>query len=211
MRVIRRLEMLLIGSPVLFSRNQILLFSVLVLLIYQSSLISGLAQNATTPLTGTVVDQNNAVLTSVNISVISNALSVIRVFSAGTETLIGGSTYLLSNNLTNVGTANSPAGTMLFARALQVCVSNRPLPLSETDSAAPIPGSLPTATDSFFVFDPNLKLPRVYQWNAALEHSLGVHQVVTASYVAAIGRDLLRVEERQNVNPNLLGFFGNLV
>jgi hypothetical protein len=85
-------------------------------------------------------------------------------------------------------------------------LSNRPLPLSETDSAGPVAGSSPTATDTLFVFDPNLKLPRVYQWNAALEHSLGIHQVVSASYVAAVGRDLLRVEERQNVNPNLLGF-----
>ena len=50
--------MLLTGSSVLFSRNQILLFSVLVVLIYQSSLISGLAQNATATLSGTVVDQN---------------------------------------------------------------------------------------------------------------------------------------------------------
>src|SRR6185295_14053881 len=73
MRVIRRLEMLLTGSSVLFSRNQILLFSVLVVLIYQSSLISGLAQNATATLSGTVVDQNNAVLANVNISVISIA------------------------------------------------------------------------------------------------------------------------------------------
>jgi len=71
--------MLLTASPVLFLRNQ-LLFSVLLLLIYQSSLISGLAQNATATLI---------------------ALSVIRVFSAGTETFTGGSTYLLSNNLTN--------------------------------------------------------------------------------------------------------------
>ena len=58
--------MLLTGSSVLFSRNQILLFSVLVFLIYQSSLISGLAQNATATLSGTVVDQNNAVLANVD-------------------------------------------------------------------------------------------------------------------------------------------------
>ncbi|HEY6247809.1 MAG TPA: TonB-dependent receptor [Pyrinomonadaceae bacterium] len=99
----------------------------------------------------------------------------------------------------------SNAFAFSFPFVARKVLTNRPLPLSETDSAAPVPGSLPTATDSFFVFDPNLKLPRVYQWNAALEHSLGIHQVVTASYVAAIGRDLLRVEERQNVNPNLPG------
>ena len=99
----------------------------------------------------------------------------------------------------------SNAFAFSFPFVARKVLTNRPLPLSETDSAAPVPGSLPTATDSFFVFDPNLKLPRVYHWNAALEHSLGIHQVVTASYVAAIGRDLSRVEERQNVNPNLPG------
>ena len=100
----------------------------------------------------------------------------------------------------------SNAFAFSFPFVARKVLTNRPLPLSETDSTAPVPGSLPTATDSLFVFDPNLKLPRIYQWNAALEHSLGIHQVVTASYVAAVGRDLLRVEERQNVNPNLLGF-----
>jgi len=84
-------------------------------------------------------------------------------------------------------------------------LTNRPLPLSASDAAAPVPGPLPTSTDSFFVFDPNLKLPRVYQWNAALEQSLNNNQVVSLSYVAAIGRDLLRVEERQSLNPGLPG------
>jgi Carboxypeptidase regulatory-like domain/TonB dependent receptor-like, beta-barrel len=84
-------------------------------------------------------------------------------------------------------------------------LTNRPLPLSSTDAAAPLPGPAPTSTDTFFVFDPELQLPRIYQWNAALEWSPAANQVITASYVAAVGRRLLRVEERQNVNPNLLG------
>jgi len=48
---------------------------------------------------------------------------------------------------------------------------------------------------AFFVaFDPSLKLPRTYQWNTALEQSLGANQTVSASYVAAVGRRLQRRE-----------------
>ncbi len=50
--------------------------------------------------------------------------------------------------------------------------------------------------------DPNLKLPYVYQWNVALERSLGVSQTVSASYVGAVGRRLIRIETLQNPNPN---------
>jgi hypothetical protein len=48
--------------------------------------------------------------------------------------------------------------------------------------------------------DPNLKLPYTYQWNIAVEHSLGTNQTISASYLGAAGRRLLR-EERLN-NPN---------
>jgi len=44
-----------------------------------------------------------------------------------------------------------------------------------------------------------LKLPRTYQWNAALEQSLGSSQSLSLTYVGAIGRDLLRVT---NFSPN---------
>lgn len=44
------------------------------------------------------------------------------------------------------------------------------------------------------VFDPNFKLPRTYQWNVAVERSLGSQQTITGSYVAALGRRLLRIE-----------------
>src|SRR5262249_43944769 len=44
------------------------------------------------------------------------------------------------------------------------------------------------------VFEPGFKLPRTYQWNIAVERSLGSQQTITTSYVAALGRRLLRVE-----------------
>ena len=50
--------------------------------------------------------------------------------------------------------------------------------------------------------DPHLKLPRTYQWNVALEQSLGSSQSLSLTYIGAIGRDLLRVTNLFNVNSN---------
>ena len=55
------------------------------------------------------------------------------------------------------------------------------------------------------MFDPNFKLPRTFQWNVAVERSLGSRQSITASYVAALGRRLLRIEVLRGPslpNPN---------
>ena len=65
-------------------------------------------------------------------------------------------------------------------------------PLTPDQLAPPVVSrSLPT-TSTVIVFDPNLKLPRTYQWNVAVEQSLGSNQTVSASYVGAMGRRLLR-------------------
>ena len=53
-----------------------------------------------------------------------------------------------------------------------------------------------------FDSDPNLKLPRTYQWNVSVEQSLGTQQTLTASYVGAAGRKLLRVTSLNTPNPD---------
>ncbi|HEX5891148.1 MAG TPA: carboxypeptidase regulatory-like domain-containing protein [Pyrinomonadaceae bacterium] len=79
--------------------------------------------------------------------------------------------------------------------------SGAPFPLGTLDAAAPaLTTNLPAAT--MLVADPHLKLPRTYQWNVALEQSIGNNQTISATYVAAIGRELLRVTNLFNVNPN---------
>ena len=79
--------------------------------------------------------------------------------------------------------------------------SSSPFPLSAQDAAPPaLTTNLPVA--QMLVADPNLKLPRTYQWNVAFEQSIGNNQSLSATYVAAIGRDLLRVTNLFNVNPN---------
>ena len=79
--------------------------------------------------------------------------------------------------------------------------SNSPFPLSPPDAAPPpLTTNLPAAT--MLIADPHLKLPRTYQWNVALEQSIGNNQSLSATYVGAIGRQLLRVTNLFNVNPN---------
>ena len=79
--------------------------------------------------------------------------------------------------------------------------SSSPFPLSPQDAAPPaLTTNLPVG--QMLVADPNLKLPRTYQWNVAFEQSIGNNQSLSATYVAAIGRELLRVTNLFNVNPN---------
>jgi hypothetical protein len=65
----------------------------------------------------------------------------------------------------------------------------------------------PYPTDDSVGFDPNLKLPRSYQWNVALEKSFGGRQAISATYVGQAGRDLLRQEALYQPNANFSGAF----
>ncbi len=74
-------------------------------------------------------------------------------------------------------------------------------PLSVQDASPPeITSNLPVS--AILVADPNLKLPRTYQWNVALEQSIGTNQSLSVTYVGSVGRDLLRVTNLLSVNPN---------
>lgn len=76
-----------------------------------------------------------------------------------------------------------------------------PFPLSPQDAAPPaLTTNPPVAT--MLVADPQLKLPRTYQFNVALEQSIGNNQSLSATYVGAIGRQLLRVTNLFAVNPS---------
>ncbi len=74
-------------------------------------------------------------------------------------------------------------------------------PLS-AQNAAPPPLTLSPPVSVLFVTDPNLKLPRTYQWNVALEQSLGSGQSLSLTYVGAVGRDLLRETILFQPNPD---------
>jgi hypothetical protein len=76
-----------------------------------------------------------------------------------------------------------------------------PFPLSP-ENAAPPPPSLNLPASTIVVADPHLKLPRIYQWNVALEQAIGSSQSISLTYVGAIGRRLLRITQLANVNVN---------
>lgn len=70
-------------------------------------------------------------------------------------------------------------------------LANITFPLvSAADVSAPPIGTLPIV--QLDTADPDLKLPYTHQWNVAVEQSLGKNQTISASYVAALGRRLLR-------------------
>ncbi len=70
------------------------------------------------------------------------------------------------------------------------------LPLTNAEIAAP-GFSLSLPAGNLFVAEPNLKLPRTYQWNFAVEQSLGANQNFSATYLGALGRNLLREDTLQ--------------
>src|SRR3984957_2007343 len=74
-------------------------------------------------------------------------------------------------------------------------------PLSP-QNAAPPPLTTNPPVSTILVAVPNLKLPRTYEWNGALEQSLGSSQTVSLTYIGAVGRDLLRVTNLFNPNQN---------
>jgi hypothetical protein len=75
-----------------------------------------------------------------------------------------------------------------------------PFPLSPQNAAAPAL-TLDLPASNILVADPHLKLPRTYEWNVALEKSIGSSQSMSLTYVGALGRRLLRATQLA-VNSN---------
>jgi len=121
---------------------------------------------------------------------------------AGWETVIragGGSFYDLgsgvSGNVLAGGTFPLGATDFLFSA---------PYPLTGTNATPPSPGGTPVGLTAYPGFDPHLKVPRTYQWNLAVQQSLGADQSLSLTYVGAGGRKLLRQENyvlAAGVNP----------
>ena len=80
--------------------------------------------------------------------------------------------------------------------------SNVPFPATGSIIEPPPPPVPPFSLVN--AIDPNLKLPRTYQWNLALEQALGTNQTLSVSYVAAVGRRLVSVQSLLNPNPNFI-------
>jgi len=103
-----------------------------------------------------------------------------------------------------VGQAGNLAGNFpnLFANIVQ----NASVPI--TDLTLSLPSTLVQPPYSpAYGFSPDLKLPRSYQWNVALEKSFAGEQVISATYVGQSGRDLLRGNAYYQPNPNFGSYF----
>ena len=80
-------------------------------------------------------------------------------------------------------------------------IPSPPFPLSAENASPPALTTSPPV-NTIGVADPHLKLPRTYEWNVALEQSIGRNQLLSLTYVGAAGRDLLRVNALVNPNPD---------
>ena len=81
-----------------------------------------------------------------------------------------------------------------------------PLPVGDLTTYLPVV-SLQPPYPFVQAFDPNLKLPRSYQWNFALEKSFAGSQAISLTYVGQAGRDLLRQEALYRPNPKFSSEF----
>jgi hypothetical protein len=101
----------------------------------------------------------------------------------------------------DLGSGSLGSASSYFPYSANNLFFNATFPLSPLNAAPPaITVNPPVST--IIVADPNLKLPRTYQWNIALEQSVGSSQSLSVTYIGALGRDLLRVTNIFNPNPN---------
>ena len=92
-----------------------------------------------------------------------------------------------------------------FIKYVTLAPAPVPFPLS-SQNAAPPTLTLDPPYYVLAVTNPNLKLPRAYQWNAAWEQSLGNRQSLSLTYVGAVGRDLLRQTALYHPNSNFTSY-----
>lgn len=108
----------------------------------------------------------------------------------GRETIIRGG-FGVFYDLGNQTTGGAFANAFPFTTSRQI-LPNPFFPLTHNQSVPPaLTRNLPANT-LLLAYDPNLKLPRNYQWNFAIEQSLGSQQTISATYIGSAGRQLLR-------------------
>jgi len=101
------------------------------------------------------------------------------------------------------GVAN---GASAFPYVQTKTIPNTSFPLS-ADQAAPAPFTTTPPAGFVAVVDPNHVLPRTFEWNAALERTLGKADVLTVTYLGAAGRKLMRQDVYNAPNPNFTAMF----
>ncbi len=82
---------------------------------------------------------------------------------------------------------------------ISTLLTNVQFPLSPANQAAPTTIAPPYSLTAYDL--PHL--PKTWQWNASLERALGGRQTITATYLGAAGRDLVRRSGMAAPNPQL--------
>jgi hypothetical protein len=85
-------------------------------------------------------------------------------------------------------------------------ILNSSFPLSPAATAPP-PFTTAPPVPYLAVVNPNHVLPRTYEWNAAVERTLGRGNVLTVTYLGAAARKLMREDDYQAPNPNFTSEF----
>ena len=93
---------------------------------------------------------------------------------------------------------NFPNSFFMFTPGVSV-------PVTDVTPYLPAVSLQPPFPDGVQGFSPDLKLPRSYQMNLALEKSFGGRQALAATYVFQAGRDLLRQKALFQPNANFSG------
>jgi hypothetical protein len=97
-------------------------------------------------------------------------------------------------------------GASAFPYVQQKTITDTSFPLTAANAAQPPFTTMPPVS-YLAVVDPDHVLPRTYEWNAALEKTLGKSDVVTVTYVGAAGRKLMRQDIYYAPNPSFTGEF----
>lgn len=90
-----------------------------------------------------------------------------------------------------LGSLQAATGNPPYRRTLRYGGTTFPLPAAQSQ---PAPITTSGRFDSVNAFAADFRLPLVHQFNLTLEKNLGLGRAITASYIGAIGRHLLRRE-----------------
>ena len=106
----------------------------------------------------------------------------------------------------DLGYADITNAMISFPYIQESIILGTSFPLSPS-SATPPPFTTNPPAAVMSVVDPNHLLPRTYEWNAAVEHSITNADVLTLTYVGAGGRKLMRKDIYIAPGPNFTGEF----
>ena len=118
----------------------------------------------------------------------------------GRETVVRAGAGIFYDTGNTEGSRGYWYATGISQRAL---FPGNPFPLTQTQlDGVPEPSTVPPYMTLVFGFDPDLKLPYVWQWNVSVEQSLGSNQTLTAGYLGSAGR---RLTAQRQYYPDRIG------